>query len=244
MTNILLKVENVRKVFWSKLKKVNALEEISFNIREGECTAIIGESGCGKTTLARIILGLITPDSGTISVSEGDNNKSKLHLGVVFQNPWEGMNPRTRIWKSIAEPLTISKKKPEHKFKTEVFKIAREVGLSHDLIQRFPYELSGGQVQRAVIARAIIDKPELLILDEPTSALDISTQAQIINLLVNLQKTMNLTCLFITHDISLVRYIAQSVVIMKDGKCIEKGDVGDLFSSPKHDYTRELLNST
>jgi len=240
----MLKVENIRKVFWTKSKKTNVLEGISFNMRKGECTALIGESGCGKTTLARIILGLIKSDGGTIIVSKGGDNQSKLRLGVVFQNPWEGMNPRTRIWKSIAEPLTIRKKRPEDKFKTKVFEIAREVGLTHDLIQRFPYELSGGQVQRAVIARAIIDKPELLILDEPTSALDISTQSQIINLLVNLQTTMSLTCLFISHDISLVRYIAHNVVIMKDGKCIEKGDVADLFSSPKHDYTRELLNAT
>ena len=244
MTDILLRIENIRKVFWSKLKKVNALEEISFNIRKGECTALIGESGCGKTTLARIILGLIKPDDGTISSSKGAGNKSNLRLGVVFQNPWESMNPRTRIWKSIAEPLAIRKKIPENKFKTEVFKIARQLGLSHDLIQRFPYELSGGQIQRAVIARAIIDKPELLILDEPTSALDISTQSQIINLLVNLQTSMSLTCLFITHDISLVQYIAHNVVIMKDGKCIEKGHASDLFSSPKHDYTRELLDTT
>ena len=232
MTDILLRIENIRKVFWSKLKKVNALEEISFNIRKGECTALIGESGCGKTTLARIILGLIKPDDGTISSSKGAGNKSNLRLGVVFQNPWESMNPRTRIWKSIAEPLTIRKKIPENKFKTEVFKIARQLGLSHDLIQR------------AVIARAIIDKPELLILDEPTSALDISTQSQIINLLVNLQTSMSLTCLFITHDISLVQYIAHNVVIMKDGKCIEKGHASNLFSSPKHDYTRELLDTT
>jgi peptide/nickel transport system ATP-binding protein len=244
MTDILLRIENIRKVFWSKLKKVNALEDISFNLREGECTALIGESGCGKTTLAKIILGLITPDGGTISVSKGADNKSNLRLGVVFQNPWESMNPRARIWKSIAEPLTIRKKIPENKFKTEVFEIARQVGLSHDLLQRFPYELSGGQVQRAVIARAIIDKPKLLILDEPTSALDISTQSQIINLLVNLQTSLSLTCLFITHDISLVQYIAHNVVIMKDGICIEKGHASDLFSSPKHDYTRALLNTT
>ena len=240
----MLKVENIRKVFWTKSKKINVLKGISFNIRKGECTALIGESGCGKTTLARIILGLITSDGGTISVSKGGDNKSKLRLGVVFQNPWEGMNPRTRIWKSIAEPLTIRRKRSEDKFKTKVFEIAREVGLSHDLIQRFPYELSGGQVQRAVIARAIIDKPELLIMDEPTSALDISTQSQIINLLVNLQTSMSLTCLFITHDISIVQYIAHNVVIMKDGKCIEKGHASDLFSSPKHDYTRALLNTT
>ena len=139
----MLKVENIRKVFWSKSKKVNVLEGISFNIRKGECTALIGESGCGKTTLARIILGLVTSDGGTISVLKGDDNKTKLRLGVVFQNPWEGMNPRTRIWKSIAEPLTIRRKRPENKFKTEVVKIARQVGLSHDMVQRFPYELSG-----------------------------------------------------------------------------------------------------
>lgn len=235
-----LTVSDINKTFRSRRRTVAALGDISFSVDTGECVAIIGESGSGKTTLARIVLGLLPPDSGLIRYST-DDKETVTSIGAVFQDPWGALNPRVPVWQSFTEPLVIREKRPAKVYLDHAVRLANQVGLSSYLIQRFPYELSGGQVQRAVIARALIQEPKLIVLDEPTSALDLSVQAQILNLLMDLRKELSLAYLFISHDLNVVRYIADRALILKDGRFVESGTVDKLYNSPEHKYTKNLL---
>lgn len=236
----LLLLNKINKYYSINSVSMQVLQDIDLLVEKGESLALVGESGSGKTTLSRIILGLTQPDSGDISWGD---NEIRPKLSAVFQNPKDAMNPRKRIWESIAEPLIINEKKRVNYFREKCLRIASEVGLEKNLIDRFPFELSGGQIQRAVIARALIVMPDLIILDEPTSALDISVQAKIINLLTDLQIEYNLTYIFITHDLQLVHYLAKKIFVLKNGKCVEKGEIKDVFSKPNNLYTRKLLEA-
>ena len=235
-----LSVSNISKTFHSGQRTVAALRDISFSVHTSECVSIIGESGSGKSTLARIVLGLLKPDSGLIKYFTNSKD-SVIPISAVFQDPWGALNPRLPVWKSIAEPLVIKEKRPSKVYFDQVVQMIEKVGLSSSLVERFPYHLSGGQVQRAVIARALIIEPKLIVFDEPTSALDLSVQAQILNLLADLRNELSLAYLFITHDLAIVKYIADSVLILKDGRSVESGKVCSIFSSPEHKYTKELL---
>ncbi|HEC38252.1 MAG TPA: ABC transporter ATP-binding protein [bacterium] len=228
---------------------VKAVDGVSFYINTGETVGLVGESGCGKTTVANAILGLVTKESGEINFSDEPipNNYTKhlrKKIQIVFQDPDASLNPRMKVVNIIAEPLInllgITKK---YDIRTRVLELLDEVSLKREHMDRFPHEFSGGQKQRIIIARALASNPELIILDEPTSALDVSVQAQILNLLKKLQKTYNYGFLFITHNLSVVNHIADRVAVMYLGKFVEVGETDQIFSNPTHPYTQALLAS-
>ena len=229
-----------------------AVDNISFDIDGGEIVGIIGESGCGKSSLSRALVGL-TKFSATRVVFDWQHNlhelktaeqwlKVRRNLQIIFQDPIASLDPSMTIGEIIAEPLRyLLHIDDEKKIKTEVLQMMRAVGLQEDKYYRYPHEFSGGQCQRIGIARALIVKPKLLICDEPVSALDVSIQAQVINLLIQLKKDLKLTIIFISHDLSVVRYICDKVFVMYGGKIVEKADTEDIFSKPQHPYTQQLL---
>lgn len=229
---------------------VKAVDDVSLTIKKGEIVGLVGESGSGKTTLARLILKLIQPTESTVFVQGFDifkaNGKQlreiRKKVSVVFQDPAASLNPRICIGDSIMRPLII------HGFtKAEAEKRAKEVlvkvNLNADFLTRYPHQLSGGQQQRVSIARALILEPEIIILDEPTSALDISVQAQILNLLLDLQEELHLTYLVISHDLNVIRYLSDKIAVMYLGKLLEYGLTDDIFESPSHPYTKGLITS-
>ena len=228
---------------------VKAVNGVTFGIKTGETVGLVGESGCGKTTVANAILGLIDKTSGDIifngeSIPKNYPKTIRQKIQMVFQDPDASLNPRMKIINIIAEPLKnllgITKK---DEIRRRVLKLLDEVSLKREHMDRFPHEFSGGQKQRIIIARALASNPELIILDEPTSALDVSVQAQILNLLKNLQKTYGYGFLFITHNLSVVNHIADRVAVMYLGKFVEVGATKQIFSNPTHPYTQALLES-
>jgi peptide/nickel transport system ATP-binding protein len=209
---------------------LRAVDGVSFDVAKGETLALVGESGCGKSTVARLIAGLYTPSEGRIEFLG-------KRLQMIFQDPYASLNPRWRVRKIIAEPmLFIDQKKPVAEFLVQV-------GLSPDDAERYPHEFSGGQRQRISIARALAGEPELLICDEPTSALDVSVQAQILNLMAALQERLGLTYLFISHNLAVVSLVADRVGVMYLGRIVELANAAELFARPRHPYTRMLLDA-
>jgi peptide/nickel transport system ATP-binding protein len=209
---------------------LRAVDRISFEISKGETLALVGESGCGKSTVARLIAGLYTPTEGRIEFRG-------QRLQMIFQDPYASLNPRWRVRNIIAEPMQfLNEKKPVEDF-------LLQVGLSPDDAERYPHEFSGGQRQRISIARALAGEPDLLICDEPTSALDVSVQAQILNLMAELQQRLGLTYLFISHNLAVVSLVADRVGVMYLGRIVELADAAALFSRPRHPYTRMLLDA-
>jgi dipeptide transport system ATP-binding protein len=242
--------------FFSGTSTVKALSDASFSLQAGKTLAVVGESGCGKSTLARVVTMIEEPTSGQLSlggnvingdVSLTDTQMASLRASVqiVFQDPFGSLNPRQTIGRILEEPVLINR--PDVS-KVERQEQAREmlslVGLRPEHYDRYPHMFSGGQRQRIAVARALMLKPQILVLDEPVSALDLSIQSQILNLLVELQEQLNLAYLFISHDLSVVKHMADDVMVMYLGRVVESGSAGQIFSSPQHPYTQALLSAT
>ncbi len=238
-------------IFKKETAFIKAVDDVSLDIRKGETIGLVGESGSGKTTLARLVLGLENLTDGSIKIENIELATAKRRdikevaqkISIVFQDPASSLNPRRNVGWSITRPFIAmgNSKKAAVKKAKELLEI---VQLDPSLIERYPHQLSGGQQQRMSIARALITEPDIMVLDEPTSALDISIQAQILNLLIKLQQDFDLTYLFITHDLNVVRYISDRIAVMYLGKIVEYGDVDALFDNPSHPYTVGLLNSS
>jgi oligopeptide/dipeptide ABC transporter ATP-binding protein len=254
----LLEVRDLKKYFphkaeWFAREKkwVHAVDGISFEIRTGEILGLVGESGCGKSTTARLILRLVEPTGGTIFY-EGENlltaNRKRLkslrrEVQIIFQDPYASLNPRMRIGAILEEPFIIHKLGTYLERKNAVLRLLETVGLGADTLSRYPHEFSGGQRQRIGIARALSTYPKLVVADEPVSSLDVSIQAQIINLLKDLQEQFHLSLLLIAHDLNLVRYLCDRVAVMYLGRIVELANSQELFSNPLHPYTQALLSA-
>jgi oligopeptide/dipeptide ABC transporter ATP-binding protein len=239
-------------LFQKQVGAVKAVDGVSFDVREGETIGLVGESGCGKSTTARLVTRLLEPTSGSI-VYRGDDiaGKSRRELKplrrdmqMIFQDPYSSLNPRKTVGSIIGEPFVIHDiERDEDKRKKLVQELMDLVGLNPEHYNRFPHEFSGGQRQRIGVARAIALKPKLVVADEPVSALDVSIQAQIINLLEQLQNELNLTIIFIAHDLSVVRHVCDRIAVMYLGKIVELADGDQLFEHPRHPYTGALLSA-
>lgn len=243
---------NISDGLFGRKKVLHAVNDVSFNVERGKTLAIVGESGCGKSTLARI-LSLIDPQTAGELVIGGQNidiakhavtTKMRRKVQIVFQNPYGSLNPRQQIGDALTEPLLLNTQMSAAERQDEAKKMLERVGLSELHYYRYPHMFSGGQRQRIAIARSLMLRPKILILDEPVSALDLSVQAQVLNLLDDLQEEFGLTYVFISHDLSVVRYIADTVMVMYFGKIVEYGTRDEVFSNPQHDYTKKLFAAT
>ncbi len=238
---------------WQKTRFVKAVDGVSFEVKKGETLGIVGESGCGKSTLIRAIVGLAKATNGKVVWSGKDLTALKHkkqwqpvrnEIQMIFQDPLASLNPRITIGNIIAEPLRVHEPHLSKKQRSQrVEEMMRMVGLSPKHINRYPHQFSGGQCQRVGIARALILKPSILVCDEPVSALDVSIQAQVINLLKDLQKTLGLTILFIAHNLSVVKHISDRIMVMYLGHAVEIGEAKSLCNEPKHPYTKALLSA-
>ncbi len=231
---------------------LKAVDGASFTLERGKTLAVVGESGCGKSTLARLVTMIELPSSGTLNIG-GHNivgaNRETLRslrpkVQIVFQNPYGSLNPRQKIGAILEEPLLVNTKAPKGERQQKARAMMASVGLRPEHYDRYPHMFSGGQRQRIAIARALMLDPEILVLDEPVSALDISIQAQVLNLLADLQEQHNLAYLFISHDLSVVKHIADEVMVMYLGRVVEQGTRDDIFRNPQHPYTKALLSAT
>ena len=221
-----------------------AVDGVNLAVRSGETFGLVGESGCGKSTLARIVAGLTRPTTGTIRFPGTEANGRKPRLQMIFQDPFSSLNGRWTVGRIIAEPIRVHRlRSGRTAVRSRVFELLEHVGLSPIDADKYPQEFSGGQRQRISIARALAGEPDFLILDEPTSALDVSVQAQILNLLKDLQRELGLTCLFITHNLAVVRLMANRVGVMYLGQIVEEAETPVLFASPRHPYTRLLIDA-
>jgi dipeptide transport system ATP-binding protein len=237
---------------FSPMRTLKALDGASFVLERGKTLAVVGESGCGKSTLARVITMIEPPTSGSfkiggteISGASTETLKSmRARVQIVFQNPYGSLNPRQKIGHALEEPLLVNTKVSQAERTDKSREMMVAVGLRPEHYDRYPHMFSGGQRQRIAIARALMLNPEILVLDEPVSALDVSIQAQVLNLLASLQEKFNLAYLFISHDLAVVKHIADTAMVMYLGHVVEQGAAKDLFSDPKHPYTKALLSAT
>ncbi|MGZ3648669.1 MAG: ABC transporter ATP-binding protein [Syntrophales bacterium] len=258
MKMVLVDIQGVKKyynvraeLFGRERAPVKAVDGVSLKMHRGETLGLVGESGCGKSTLARLIMRLDLPTEGRIffegedifKLSGKDLKAYRKKVQIIFQDPYASLNPRRTAGSTIGEPLLINQIDDREGRALEVARIMDIVGLTREQKDRYPHEFSGGQRQRIGIARAIILKPLLIVADEPVSALDVSIQAQILNLLKNLQKEFNLTYIFISHDLSVVRHVSDRIAVMHFGKIVELADNSELYENPLHPYTRELLSA-
>lgn len=235
-----------------RVSKIAALKEVNFDIKAGETLGVVGESGCGKSTLARCLLRLLRPSGGSVrfagedllSLNDEAMRRMRQRMQIVLQNPLSSLNPRLTGFDLIAEPLRAHLTMSRKEMMDRVVSLLTEVGLTSEFLSRHPHQLSGGQAQRIALARALALNPAFVILDEPTSALDVSVQAQIINLLIRLQRQRGLTYLFITHDLSVVQHISDRIAVMYLGRIVEEASSERIFAEPQHPYTQALLSST
>ena len=259
----ILEVTNLKKyfpiqkgIFKKIVGNVRAVDGVDFSINKGETVSLVGESGCGKTTTARCIMRALDPTSGEIKFKTKNNeiiDLSKLSkdevrpyrddIQMIFQDPFSSLNPRMTLFDIVGEPLLVNGMKAKKEREERVSEIMHQVGLRPEYMMRFPHAFSGGQRQRIGIARALSINPSLIVADEPVSALDVSVQAQVLNLMMDLQDQLNLTYLFVSHDLSVVSQISDRVIVMYVGKIVESGTPKQIFESPKHPYTSALLSS-
>ncbi len=256
---IVLKANDLHRYYeikggmFSKGGEVRALRGASFELKAGKTLAVVGESGCGKSTLARLVTLIEQPTEGSLSlggkdVASATSKQDKIDLRqmvqIVFQDPYGSLNPRQKVGTILEEPLRINTNMTSSERRQEAVSMMERVGLRPEHYDRYPHMFSGGQRQRIAIARALMLRPKIVVLDEPVSALDVSIQAQVLNLLSELQKEMNLAYLFISHDLSVVRHIADDVMVMYLGSPVEYGSRDQIFVSPQHPYTQALLSAT
>lgn len=252
---LMIEIKDLKKYYVSGLLKktvTKAVDGVDLSVSKGMVFGLTGESGCGKTTLAMSILRLVEPTSGSIMINGRDFRKLngpelrrlRPKYQIIWQNPEASLNPRMRLKDAIIEPLRYFKKCERDEEKDILEKYCRMVELPTDLLNRYPHEISGGENQRAVIARILTMEPELLIADEPTSSLDILVQAQILKLLKKIQEQLNITLIFISHDLQVIRYMCRRVAVMFEGKIIEEGTCEEVLAAPKKRYSRELVENT
>ena len=260
---LLLEVEHLCK--WFPLKRtagdvlqrkekryLKAVNDVSFQLFKGENLGLVGESGCGKSTLARTILRLYEPTSGTILLNGTDISHMKgdalrrlrPQMQMIFQDPYSSLNPRMSVYDTIAEMLRVHKVVPAEELPARVEQLLTMSGLTMDIAERFPGEFSGGQRQRVSIAVSLLQESQFIIADEPVSALDVTIQRQIMELIIKLQEEMKFSVLFISHDLNVIYQMCDRVMVMRDGKIVEEGNVEEVFASPKADYTKELMAAT
>ena len=258
MDKYILEVTNLKKyfsikggAFWQEVGKVYAVDGVSFNIKHGETLGLVGESGCGKSTLGRTLINLYSPTSGEVFFNDKNifNQKGReikqlrKNMQIIFQDPYESLNPRHTIEYILEEPFIIHKIGNRNERLKKISELLDYVGLAKNSLERYPHEFSGGQRQRIGIARAIALNPKMIICDEPVSALDVSIQSQILNLLLDLQNELNLTYIFIAHDLSVVKHISDRIAVMYLGKIVEITDADSIYQNPLHPYTRALLTA-
>jgi len=257
MSEIVYEIKDLKKYYeinlglFKKPKIIKAVDGVSFNVKKGEVLSIVGESGCGKSTTAKLILKIEEPTSGQI-LFEGEDITKLQHnelseyrkkVQIIFQDPYSSLNPRWKVGSIIAEPMKLNTNMSDKKIKERVLYLMEKVGMHPDWYERYPHQFSGGQRQRIGIARALALNPEVIVCDEPVSALDVSIQAQVLNLLLDLQEEFNLTYIFISHDLSVVEHISDRIVVMYYGDIVELKSVEDLFDNPEADYTKKLLSA-
>lgn len=246
-----LQVEHLKKYFKSHGGMLHAVDDVSFFVEEGKTIGVVGESGCGKSTLGRVMIHLLDSTDGKIiyrgeDVTKPDRKRlSRLRseMQMIFQDPYSSLNPKYTVFQALEEPLLIQQKLKAKEREEKVYEIMEMVGLAQRLVNTFPHELDGGRRQRIGIGRALSINPKFIVCDEPVSALDVSIQAQILNLLQEIQEKMNLTYMFITHDLAVVKYISDKILVMYLGQIVEFADSEELFSNPLNPYTKALLSA-
>ena len=257
MSETIFQISNLKKHYEINLglfkapKIVKAVDDVSFEVKKGEILSIVGESGCGKSTTAKMILKIEEPTAGEILFEGADITKLKGNdlteyrkkVQIIFQDPYSSLNPRWKVGQIIAEPLTLNSDMSKAQIKERVLYLMDRVGMLPEWYDRYPHQFSGGQRQRIGIARALALNPEIIICDEPVSALDVSIQAQVLNLLLDLQEEFNLTYIFISHDLSVVNHISDRIVVMYFGSIVEMKSAQELFENPEHAYTQKLLSA-
>lgn len=246
----LLKVSNLKKYFHVNNGTLHAVDDVSFGIHQGRTLGVVGESGCGKSTLGRVVLRLLQASAGEVlfdgqdvlKLNPEELRKMRTRMQIIFQDPYASLNPRMTVREIITQPLKVNK---VYKSRVEtdeaVTRLMETVGLANRFENSYPHELDGGRRQRVGIARALSLKPRFIVCDEPVSALDVSIQAQILNLMMDVQDAMGLTYMFITHNLAVVKHISDEIMVMYLGQCVEKAPTGELFGNPMHPYTRALL---
>ena len=248
----LIQVKNLKKYFRTPKGALHAVDDVSFLIKQGRTLGVVGESGCGKSTLGRTILRLTEATSGEVIYGGEDLLKYNKHqmkemrkrMQIIFQDPYASLNPRMTVSEIIAEPIKVCRTLTDkNEINNKVNELMKTVGLAERFVNTYPHELDGGRRQRIGVARALATDPEFIVCDEPVSALDVSIQAQILNLMMDLQEERKLTYMFITHDLSVVKHISDDIAVMYLGQCVEKATSKELFRNPKHPYTQALLDA-
>ena len=246
----LIETIGLKKYFKTRSGNLHAVDDVNLAIAQGRTLGVVGESGCGKSTLGRTILRLIEPTAGDVlyrgnsilSYRDAEMLEMRKKMQIIFQDPYASLNPRMTTFEIIAEPIKVCKTiRDSRVMEQKVFELMETVGLSERFVNSYPHELDGGRRQRIGIARALALDPEFIVCDEPVSALDVSIQAQILNLMMDLQEKFKLTYMFITHDLSVVKHISDDIAVMYLGQCVEKAPSRELFANPKHPYTQALL---